>query len=134
MERKSDTVYTNHPANKHDEWYKDIQRKRKAYKKVSPHITRDSENSTGNSESGKILTMSSHMHSVLCTDCGISQVDIKKWTLQPVKLGVPDEAQPRKWYQIIYYYICFPLFLLFGMEQKVPGLTKYTFQQGSLSY
>ena len=76
MERKSDTVYTNHPANKHDEWYKDIQRKRKAYKKVSPHITRDSENSTGNSGSGKILTMSSHVQSAYFTDFGMYQFDI----------------------------------------------------------
>ena len=55
------------------------------------------------------------------------------WTLQPFKLGVQDEAQPRKWSRMIYYFICFPLLLLFRMAQKVPGLTKYTFQQGSLT-
>ena len=36
--------------------------------------------------------------------------------------------------QIIYYFICFTNFLLFRMSQKVPGLTKYTFQQGILPY
>ena len=35
---------------------------------------------------------------------------------------------------MIYYLICFPLYLLLRMDQKLPGLTKYTFQQGSLPY
>ena len=38
--------------------------------------TRSGENSTGNSGSGKSLTLSSHMQSALCTDCGMSQADI----------------------------------------------------------
>ena len=56
------------------------------------------------------------------------------WTLQPVKVGVQDEADPIKWSQIIYDFIYFPLFLLLRMSQKVPGLTKYTFRQFSLPY
>ena len=51
------------------------------------------------------------------------------WTLQPVKLSGQDKEHPRKWSQMIYYFICFPFFLLFHMSRKVPGLTKYTFQQ-----
>ena len=38
----------------------------------------DCENSTGNSGSGKSLTLSSHMQYALCTDCGISQAGITK--------------------------------------------------------
>ena len=56
------------------------------------------------------------------------------WNIQPVKLGVQDKAQPRKLSQMIYYFICFPLFLLFRMAKKVPGLTKYTFKQVILPY
>ena len=77
--------------------------------------------------------MSSHMQSELCTDCGIYQAYIKHdWTLQLVKLGGWDEAQPGKWSQMIYYFICLPLLIHSHMVQKVPGLTKYTFQHGSL--
>ena len=78
MEKKFDGMYMNHPENKHDECDEESQRKREAYKNVRPHRTRDSENSTGNNGSGKILTLSSHMQSVLCTDFGMYQVDIKK--------------------------------------------------------
>ena len=35
---------------------------------------------------------------------------------------------------MIYYFIPPPLLLIFHMYQKAPGLTKYTFQQGSLPY
>ena len=40
--------------------------------------TRDCDNSTGNSGSVKSLTLSSKMQSALCTDCEISQAQIKK--------------------------------------------------------
>ena len=56
------------------------------------------------------------------------------WTIQPVKLEGRDEAHTRKWSQIIYYFICFPLMLLFRMSWKAPGLAKYTFQQGSIPH
>ena len=35
---------------------------------------------------------------------------------------------------MIYYLICFPLLILLYMSQKLPGLTKYKFQQGSITY
>ena len=51
-----------------------------------------------------------------------------------------DETHPRKWSQIIYYFICFPLLILFHMARKVPGLTKinisistYSLSEGNLS-
>ena len=43
----------NHPANKHDEWHEVKNIKIDAYKNFIPHRTRDGENSTGNSGSGK---------------------------------------------------------------------------------
>ena len=54
--------------------------------------------------------------------------------LQPVKLGGQDDAHTSKWSQNIYYFICLPFLLVLHMAQKIPGLTKYTFQQGSLPY
>ena len=56
------------------------------------------------------------------------------WILQPFKLGVQDKSQPRKWSQMIYYFICFPLFFLFRMAQRLSSLTKCKFQQGSHPY
>ena len=35
---------------------------------------------------------------------------------------------------MIYYFICFPLLLLFRMPLKEPGLTKYKLQYGGLPY
>ena len=70
------------------------------------------------------------MQSEFCTDC-----DIKKyWNLKPVKIGGQDEAQTSKWYQMIYYFICLPLLLLFRMAWKISGLKIYTFQQGIFPY
>ena len=81
--------------------------------------TGDGKKLAGNSGSGKSLTMYSHMHSSLCTHCEMYQADIKNdWNIRPVKLGCQDEGHPRKWSQMIYYFICFPLLLLFHTTQK----------------
>ena len=71
-------MYMKYQDNKHDEWDEENQRNREAYKKGRFQRTRDGENSTGNSGSGKILTLSSHMKSELCNHCGMSQADMKK--------------------------------------------------------
>ena len=72
----------NHPYNKDDEWAKEKNRKREAYKNGRSQCTRDCENSTGSGGNGKILTLYSQMHSALFTDCGMSQSEIKNcWTL-----------------------------------------------------
>ena len=122
MEGKFDGMYMIHLDNKHDEWSEEKEKKREAYKKVRYQRTRDCKNSTGNSGSGKSLTLSSQINSALMSKAYIT---IHYWNLQPFKLGVQDEAHPRKWLQMIYYFICFPI---------LPGLTKCTFQQGNLSY
>ena len=49
----------NHPSNNHDEWAEENKSKREAYKKGRYQRKRDGENSTGNSGSGKSLTLSS---------------------------------------------------------------------------
>ena len=121
-------MYMIHPDNKHDEWSEEKEKKRDSYKKFRYQRTRDGKKSTGNSGSGKSLTLSSQMHSALMSEAYIT---IHYWNLQPFKLGAQDEAHPIKWSQMIYYFICFPILLLFQMDQKVPGLTKCTFQQGS---
>ena len=36
-------------------------------------------------------------------------------TIQPVKLGLQDDAQPKKWSQTIYYLICFQILILSRM-------------------
>ena len=76
MEVKFDVMYMNHPSRNHDEWAEEKQSKIESYKNGKYQITRDGENSTGNSGSGKSLTLSSHMQSALCTDCRMSQADI----------------------------------------------------------
>ena len=58
----------------------------------------------------------------------------KYWTLQPVKIEGHDEAYTRKWPQVIYYFIYLPLFILLYMTWKAPGLERYTFQHGSITY
>ena len=40
--------------------------------------------------------------------------------------------RPEKQSQTIYYFICFPLLLLFFITRKITGLSKYIFQQVSL--
>ena len=50
----------------------------KPKKKGRSQHTKDVENSTGNGESGKSLTLSSNIQSALCTECGMSQSNIKK--------------------------------------------------------
>ena len=75
MEGKFDGMYMNHPANKNDEREEENQRKRESQKIGRSQRTRDGENSTRNSGSGKILTLSSKMQSEFCTDCGMSQDD-----------------------------------------------------------
>ena len=74
-----------------------------------------------------------HLHN------GITYPIIEQWddclSLDRYKqLGGQDEAQPSKWLQMIYYFICFPPLFLFRMAQKVPDLTKNSFQYGSLPY
>ena len=65
----------------------------------------------------------------------MSQADIKTyWTIQPFKLWGQGDTHPIKLSHMIYYFICFSLVILFHMAQKLPGLKKYKFQQGSIPY
>ena len=68
----------NHPANNNNEWYAENHRKREVYKKGRYLRNRDGKNSTGNSGSGKCLTLSSQMQSSLCTDYLMYQSGITK--------------------------------------------------------
>ena len=77
----------NHLDNKHDEWDEEKKRKREAYKKGISQRKRDDEKSTGNSGSGKTLTLSLHMKSTLCTDCGMSQSDT------PQTIGICNQSK-----------------------------------------
>ena len=78
MEGKFDGMYMNHPANKHDEWDELKNIKIEAYQKGRSQRTMFGEKSTGNGGIGKILTLSSQIQYVLCTDCAMSQADIIK--------------------------------------------------------
>ena len=51
------------------------------------------------------------------------------WTPQPVKLEYQEQSHPSKWSQVIYYFICFPLFLITHMDQKAPGLANIYFNK-----
>ena len=126
----------NHTSNKDVEWSEENQRKREAHKKGRSQITRDGKKETGNSGSGKNLTLSSQMQSTLCTYCGMYQDYINFFIglYKQSNQGGNDEANTSKWSQTIYYLICFSLFLLLCMDQKLPGFKKYTFKQGSLTY
>ena len=73
------------------------------------------------------------LHDALTVECPSLEFFLK-WTLQPVKIEIQDDAHPIKWSQMIYYLICLPDFLFFRMTQKSPSLTKYTFQKVSLPY
>ena len=90
MEDKFDGMYMNHLSNKHDEWAGENRSKRKSYKKGSSQITRDGERSTGNSESGKILTKYLHKRryfGLLRNDYIISYQKIKVYRIETIGLG-----------------------------------------------
>ena len=53
-------------------------------------------------------------------------------SVQTVKLDFPEEENPSKFPHMIYYFICFQLFLLFCMEFKTPGLIRHTLIHRSL--
>ena len=97
-------------------------KKREAYKKSGTRVQGTVKTQLEIVEVKKSLTLSSHINSSLMSKAYIT---IHYWNLQPFKLGVQYEAHPRKWLHMIYYFICFP---------TLPGLTKCTFQQGSLTY
>ena len=63
---------------KHDKWSVYKHRKRVAYKNGRSHCTRECENSTGISGSGKCLNISSQMQSLLCTYFIMPQAEIKQ--------------------------------------------------------
>ena len=86
-------MYMNHTANKHEEWSEEKYRSREAYKNFRYHSTSDCVNSNGSTGSGKFLTLYSKIQSEVCTDCVISQSEIKDyWTLQSFELDVQGEA------------------------------------------
>ena len=119
-EGEFDGMYAKHSPKKHYEWAEKKQRKKINWKKWKWK----------------------HFHSVL-TDAvwtvnwlwnAAGQHKIIYWTLQLVKLVAQYEAHTRKRSQPIYYFFPPHFFLLFYMAQKAPGLKKYTFQHGSLTY
>ena len=56
-------IYMKHPTNKHGEWDEEKNRKIEAYKRGRYQRIRDSENSTGNSVSGK-SSLCPHIYSL----------------------------------------------------------------------
>ena len=62
---------------------------RKAYKKGRSQSTRDVENSSGNSRSGKVLTLSSHIYYASCTECVMSKYNITQM------IGICNQSDQR---------------------------------------
>ena len=100
---KFDGMYMHHPANKHEDWYKEKHRKREAYKKFRSHRTSDVKTELEIVEVGK-ASLCTHRYSQHCALI----LEKHQCTIQPFKQRGQYEAHPRKWHQMIYYF--FPTF------------------------